>query len=176
MQTLKCWHPDIMEFVTAKQEEEKKAWALIEEGYDGSFNGPAYGSVSFQNVNQSVRSTDEFMEAAVKGEALDLACGSGRSSDRQMDARELLYKISEGTYVCGDPGMQYEDTIQKWHTVKNTGPINSSNPCSEYMHLDNSACNLASLNLRKFQNEDSSFDVARFRRPAGCDHGDGNSG
>ena len=163
MQTLKCWHPDILEFVTAKQEEEKKAWALIEEGYDGSFNGPAYGSVSFQNVNQSVRSTDVFMDAAVKGEMMDLLAAKGGEAVDQIDARELLYKISEGTFVCGDPGMQYEDTIQKWHTVKNTGPINSSNPCSEYMHLDNSACNLASLNLRKFQLEDGSFDVARFR-------------
>ncbi len=163
MQTLKCWHPDIMEFVTAKQYEEKKAWALIEEGYDGSFNGPAYGSVSFQNVNQSVRSTDAFMDAAVKGETMDLVAAKGGEVVGVMDARELLYKISEGTFICGDPGMQYEDTIQKWHTVKNTGPINSSNPCSEYMHLDNSACNLASLNLRKFLLEDGSFDVERFR-------------
>ncbi len=163
MQTLKCWHPDILEFVTAKQEEEKKAWALIEEGYDGSFNGPAYGSVAFQNVNQSVRSTDVFMEAAVKGQKMDLLAAKGGEAVDQIDARELLYKISEGTHVCGDPGMQYEDTIQKWHTVKNSGPINSSNPCSEYMHLDNSACNLASLNLRKFQNEDGSFNVERFR-------------
>ena len=163
MQTLKCWHPDIMEFVTAKQEEEKKAWALIEEGYDGSFNGPAYGSVAFQNVNQSVRVTDEFMEAAVRGDAYTLrAAQDGRPLDT-IDARELLYKISEGTYICGDPGLQYEDTIQKWHTVKKTGPINSSNPCSEYMHLDNSACNLASLNLRKFQKADGTFDVERFR-------------
>ena len=163
MQTLKCWHPDIMQFVTAKQEEEKKAWALIEEGYDGSFNGPAYGSVAFQNVNQSVRTTDEFMDAAVKGESYTLrAAQDGRPLDT-MDARHVLYKIAEGTHICGDPGMQYEDTIQRWHTAKNTGPINSSNPCSEYMHLDNSACNLASLNLRKFQKKDGSFDVERFR-------------
>ena len=163
MQTLKCWHPDILEFVTAKQEEEKKAWALIEEGYDGSFNGPAYGSVAFQNVNQSVRSNDVFMQAAVDNTSMDLLAAKGGEPVGSIDARELLYKISEGTHVCGDPGMQYEDTIQKWHTVKNSGPINSSNPCSEYMHLDNSACNLASLNLRKFQLEDGSFDVERFR-------------
>ncbi len=163
MQTLKCWHPDILEFVTAKQEEERKAWALIEEGYDGSFNGPAYGSVSFQNVNQSVRADDVFLDAAVKGESMKLLAAKGGEPVGEMDARELLYKISEGTHVCGDPGMQYEDTIQKWHTVKNSGPINSSNPCSEYMHLDNSACNLSSLNLRKFQRADSSFDVERFR-------------
>ena len=168
MQTLKCWHPDILEFVTAKQDEERKAWALIEEGYDGSFNGPAYGSVAFQNVNQSVRSTDVFMDAAVKGEKMQLLAAKGGEPVGEMDARDLLYKISEGTHVCGDPGMQYEDTIQKWHTVKNSGPINSSNPCSEYMHLDNSACNLSSLNLRKFQLEDGSFDVERVSAlPAG---------
>lgn len=163
MQTLKVWHPDIMEFVTAKQQEEKKAWALIEEGYDGSFNGPAYGSVAFQNVNQSVRTTDEFMEAAEKGTSFSLRAAQTGEPIQEADARDILYSIAEGTYICGDPGMQYEDTIQKWHTVKNTGPINSSNPCSEYMHVDNSACNLASLNLRKFQLEDGTFDVERFR-------------
>ena len=166
MQTLKCWHPDIMEFVTAKQEEEKKAWALIEQGYDGSFNGPAYGSVAFQNVNQSVRATDTFMDSADNDTTFPiLAAQTGEAVDT-MNARDLLYSISEGTHVCGDPGMQYEDTIQKWHTVKNSGPINSSNPCSEYMHVDNSACNLASLNLRKFQLEDGKFDVERFRAAA----------
>ena len=163
MQTLKVWHPDIMEFVTAKQEEEKKAWALIEEGYDGSFNGPAYGSVAFQNVNQSVRTTDVFMAAADANEDYDLIAAQALEPIDSMNARDVLYAISEGTHVCGDPGMQYEDTIQKWHTVKNSGPINSSNPCSEYMHVDNSACNLASLNLRKFQNEDGTFNVERFR-------------
>ncbi len=163
MQTLKCWHPDVLEFVTAKQEEEKKAWALIEQGYDGSFNGPAYGAVAFQNVNQSVRMTDEFMGAAdarkpyklrgvVYGEVID-----------EVSADDILTRVAEGTHVCGDPGLQYEDTIQQWHTCKNTGPINSSNPCSEYMFLDNSACNLASLNLRKFQKSDGTFDVERFR-------------
>lgn len=163
MQTLKVWHPDILEFVEAKQEEEKKAWALIEEGYDGSFNGPAYGSVAFQNVNQSVRVTDEFMDAADKNTTYGLRSVKSGEVLEQADAAAVLEKISEGTHVCGDPGMQYEDTIQRWHTCKTTGPINSSNPCSEYMFLDNSACNLASLNLRKFQNEDGSFDVERFR-------------
>ncbi|MEQ9104441.1 MAG: vitamin B12-dependent ribonucleotide reductase [Rhodothermales bacterium] len=163
MQTLKVWHPDIMEFVEAKQEEEKKAWALIEQGYDGSFNGPAYGSVAFQNVNQSVRVTDEFMAAADAG--TDYALRSVKSGETvdTMSASAVLEKISEGTHVCGDPGVQYEDTIQKWHTCKNTDAINSSNPCSEYMFLDNSACNLASLNLRKFQDENGVFDVERFR-------------
>ena len=163
MQTLKVWHPDIMQFVTAKQEEEKKAWALIEEGYDGSFNGPAYGSVAFQNVNQSVRATDDFMQAADDDAPYALRAAQTLEPIDEMDARKVLYHIAEGTHICGDPGMQYEDTIQRWHTVKNSGPINSSNPCSEYMHLDNSACNLASLNLRKFRKEDGSFDVERFR-------------
>ena len=163
MQTLKSWHPDILEFVDAKQEEEKKAWALIEEGYDGSFNGPAYGSVAFQNVNQSVRVDDAFMNAAISGGKYGLRGVTTGKVVEEVDAAEVLRKIAEGTHICGDPGVQYEDTIQKWHTVPNSGPINSSNPCSEYMHLDNSACNLASLNLRKFQNEDGSFDVERFR-------------
>ncbi len=163
MQTLKVWHPDILEFVEAKQNEERKAWALIEEGYDGSFNGPAYGSVAFQNVNQSVRVTDEFMSAAAKNSKFGLCGVLDRGVVESIDASDVLHKISEGTHVCGDPGVQYEDTIQKWHTCKNTAPIHSSNPCSEYMFLDDSACNLASLNLRKFQKEDGSFDVERFR-------------
>ncbi|WP_412060749.1 vitamin B12-dependent ribonucleotide reductase [Rubrivirga sp. IMCC45206] len=166
MQTLKVWHPDILEFVQAKQTEEKKAWALIEQGYDGSFNGDAYGSVAFQNVNQSVRLNDAFMEAANKGERFPLtAVTSGEAVD-EVDAEELLLAIAEGTWICGDPGAQYEDTIQRWHTCKNTGPINSSNPCSEYMFLDDSACNLASLNLMKFKADDGTFDVARYRAAA----------
>ena len=163
MQTLKVWHPDIMEFVEAKQEEERKAWALIEEGYDGSFNGPAYGSVAFQNVNQSVRVTDAFMEAAEKGDPFGLCGVTTDKIIEEIDADHILHKMAEGTHVCGDPGVQYEDTIQRWHTCKTTAPIHSSNPCSEYMFLDDSACNLASLNLRKYQHEDGSFDVERFR-------------
>lgn len=163
MQTLKCWHPDIIEFVSAKKEEEKKAWALIEQGYDGSFNGPAYGSVGFQNVNQSVRLTDEFLQKAEAGEMYGLRGVVNNEVIAEIDAEDVLTQIAEGTHICGDPGVQYEDTIQRWHTCKNTGPINSSNPCSEYMFLDNSACNLASLNLRKFQNADGTFDVERFR-------------
>ncbi len=166
MQTLKVWHPDIEEFVTAKLEEERKAWALIEQGYDGSFNGPAYGSVAFQNVNQSVRVTDEFMAAADDNAVFGLRAVKTGEVIEEVDATDLLDKISEGTHVCGDPGMQYEDTIQRWHTCKNHGEINSSNPCSEYMFLDDSACNLASLNLRKYQNEDGTFNVDRFRAAA----------
>ena len=166
MQTLKCWHPDVEQFVEAKQTEEKKAWALIEQGYDGSFNGPAYGAVDFQNVNHSLRVTDAFMEAAERSESFELrAVTTGEVVD-EIDAAELLHKVSEGTYICGDPGLQYEDTIQKWHTVPNTAPINSSNPCSEFMHVDNSSCNLASLNLRKYQRDDGSVDVERLRAAA----------
>ncbi|MYH08133.1 MAG: vitamin B12-dependent ribonucleotide reductase [Rhodothermaceae bacterium] len=163
MQTLKICHPDVMEFIDAKKTEEKKAWALIEQGYDGSFNGPAYGSVAFQNVNQSVRVNDEFMHSAESGALFALRKVTTDEVVTEVDARMVLDRIADGTHICGDPGMQYEDTIQRWHTCKATGPINSSNPCSEYMFLDNSACNLASLNLRKFQQEDGSFDVERFR-------------
>lgn len=167
MQTLRCWHPDVGEFIDAKQNEEQKAWALIEQGYDGSFNGPAYGSVAFQNVNQSVRVTDEFMEK-VRIEGMDpdtvypLRSPATNEVLDHVDVRGLFYSIAHGTYVCGDPGVQYEDTIQKWHTCKASGPINSSNPCSEYMFLDDSACNLASLNLKKFWNG-SEFDIPGFR-------------
>lgn len=129
MQTLKVWHPDIMEFVTAKAKEEKKAWALIEQGYDGSFNGEAYNSVAFQNVNQSVRVTDEFMEAVLARRKFPLKAVTTGKVIEEIDAYELLYKVAEGTWICGDPGLQYEDTIQRWHTCKNSGPINSSNPC-----------------------------------------------
>lgn len=163
MQTLKSWHPDILEFVTAKQQEERKAWALIEEGYDGSFNGPAYGSVAFQNVNQSVRVDDALMHSVQSGSPYNLRGVLDGEAIDTVDGTDVLRKISEGTHVCGDPGVQYEDTIQRWHTCKDSGPINSSNPCSEYMFLDDSACNLASLNLRKFQREDGSFDVERYR-------------
>ncbi|MEL7362406.1 MAG: vitamin B12-dependent ribonucleotide reductase, partial [Bacteroidota bacterium] len=166
MQTLKSWHPDIMEFVNAKKTEEQKAWALIEEGYDGSFNGAAYGSVAFQNVNQSVRLDDAFMEAAVADTDYDLLSVTGDEAVETIPARTILDGIAEGTHLCGDPGVQYEDTIQKWHTCKNSDRINSSNPCSEYMFLDNSACNLASLNLRKYQNADGTFNVERFRAAA----------
>ena len=166
MQTLKCWHPDVMEFVETKQKEEKKAWALIEQGYDGSFNGPAYGSVAFQNVNQSLRVTDEFMEAAAQEETYPLTTVTTNEVVEEVKASKILEKVAEGTHICGDPGLQYEDTIQKWHTCKNTDRINSSNPCSEYMFLDNSACNLASLNLRKYQNDDGSIDVERLRAAA----------
>jgi ribonucleoside-diphosphate reductase alpha chain len=163
MNTLKDWHPDIEEFIDAKQKEEKKAWALIEQGYDGSYNGDAYGSVMYQNENLSVRVSDEFMEAAIEGrEWWTRRVRDGKPCERK-EARGLLLKIAEGTHVCGDPGMQFDSTIHKWHTCKGTDRQNSTNPCSEYLFLDNTACNLASLNLMKFKTADGAFDVERFK-------------
>src|ERR1700726_4744728 len=163
MNTLKDWHPDIEEFIDAKQKEEKKAWALIEQGYDGSYNGDAYGSVMYQNENLSVRVSDEFMEAALKGrEWWTRRVTDGQSCERK-EARALLRKVAEGTWICGDPGMQFDSTVHKWHTCKGTGRQNSANPCSEYLFLDNTACNLASLNLMKFKAADGVFDVDRFK-------------
>lgn len=157
-------HPDIEEFIKCKVEEEKKAWALIEAGYDSSLDGPAYGSVFFQNANNSVRVTDEFMQAVLEDrEWKTRYVTSGEVCDTYK-ARDLLRMIAEGTYFCGDPGMQFDSTINDWHTCSVTGRINASNPCSEYMHLDNSACNLASLNLLKFLRDDGVFDVEAFRR------------
>ena len=163
MNTLKDWHPDIEEFIDAKQKEERKAWALIEQGYDGSYNGDAYGSVMYQNENLSVRVSDEFMEAALEGrEWWTRRVIDGQPCERK-EARALLRKIAEGTHICGDPGMQFDTTIHKWHTCKGTGRQNSTNPCSEYLFLDNTACNLASLNLLKFKTADGEFDVERFK-------------
>src|SRR5438067_395515 len=163
MNTLKDWHPDIEEFIEAKQKEEKKAWALIEQGYDGSYNGDAYGSVMYQNENLSVRVSDEFMHAALAGEEWWTRRVRDGSPCERKDARSLLHKIAEGTHICGDPGMQFDSTIHKWHTCKGTGRQNSTNPCSEYLFLDNTACNLASLNLMKFKKADGVFDVERFK-------------
>ena len=163
MNTLKDWHPDIEEFIDAKQKEEKKAWALIEQGYDGSYNGDAYGSVMYQNENVSVRVSDEFMDAALEGREWWTRRVTDGKPCECKDARTLLRKIAEGTYTCGDPGMQFDSTIHKWHTCKGTDRQNSTNPCSEYLFLDNTACNLASLNLMKFKTADGDFDVERFK-------------
>ncbi|MBN8456752.1 MAG: vitamin B12-dependent ribonucleotide reductase [Verrucomicrobia bacterium] len=163
MNTLKDWHPDIEEFIEAKTLEEKKAWALIEQGYDGSYNGDAYGSVMYQNENLSVRVSDEFMKAAVENrEWWTKRVVDGQPCEKK-NARELLRKIAEGTHICGDPGMQFDTTIHEWHTCKGTGRQNSTNPCSEYLFLDNTACNLSSLNLMRFKRADGSFDTDRFR-------------
>ncbi len=163
MNTIRDTHGDVEEFITAKQKEEKKAWALIEQGYDGSFNGEAYGSVMYQNENLSVRVSDEFMQAAVDGrEWWTRATVSGKPLEKK-DASQLLDLIAEGTWICGDPGLQYDGAIQRWHTCSGTEPIHSTNPCSEYVFLNNTACNLASLNLVKFQKPDGSFDVERYK-------------
>jgi ribonucleoside-diphosphate reductase alpha chain len=163
MNTLKDWHPDIEEFIDAKQKEERKAWALIQQGYNGSYNGEAYGSVMYQNENVSVRVSDEFMDAALEGrEWWTRRVTDGKPCEKK-DARALLHKIAEGTWICGDPGMQFDTTIDKWHTCKGTDRQNSTNPCSEYLFLDNTACNLASLNLMKFKTADGDFDVERFK-------------
>ncbi|MGH7951627.1 MAG: vitamin B12-dependent ribonucleotide reductase [Limisphaerales bacterium] len=163
MNTLRDWHGDIEEFIDAKQKEEKKAWALIEQGYDGSYNGDAYGSVMYQNENLSVRVSDEFMQAALAGkEWWTRSITTGKPLEKK-DAAKLLFKIAEGTHICGDPGMQYDGAIHKWHTCKSTEPIHSTNPCSEYVFINNTACNLASLNLMKFKREDGKFDIERFK-------------
>jgi ribonucleoside-diphosphate reductase alpha chain len=163
MNTLRDWHADVEEFIDAKQKEEKKAWALIEQGYDGSFNGDAYGSVMYQNENLSIRVSDAFMQAALDGkEWWTRSVTTGKPLEKK-DAATLLNKIAEGTWTCGDPGLQYDGAIQKWHTCKGTEPIHSTNPCSEYVFLNNTACNLASLNLMKFKQPDGRFDVERFK-------------
>ena len=150
MVILNADHPDIVEFINCKVEEEKKAWALIDAGYDGSFTGPAYSSVFFQNSNNSVRVTDEFMRAVLDDGTWEThAVRDGAVMDTYQ-ARDLMRLIAEGTHVCGDPGMQFDTTINEWHTCPNTDRIYASNPCSEYMFLNDSACNLASINLMKF--------------------------
>jgi ribonucleoside-diphosphate reductase alpha chain len=163
MQILDCDHPDVDEFIGCKAREEKKAHALIDAGYDGSVNGEAYQSVFFQNSNLSVRVTDEFMKAVeADGTWTTRARTSGKPVD-ELRARDLYHHICEAAWQCGDPGMQYDDTINRWHTCKGTDRIYASNPCSEYMFLDDTACNLASLNLMKFRLEDGEFDSAAFK-------------
>jgi ribonucleoside-diphosphate reductase alpha chain len=163
MVILNADHPDVMEFINCKVEEEKKAWALIDAGYDGSFTGTAYTSVFFQNSNNSVRVTDDFMRAVLDdGDWTTKAVRDG-SPMTTYKARELMRGIAEGTWTCGDPGMQFDTTVNEWHTCSSTARINASNPCSEYMFLDDSACNLASINLMKFVKADGEFDVLAFK-------------
>ncbi|HMD13124.1 MAG TPA: vitamin B12-dependent ribonucleotide reductase, partial [Bacteroidota bacterium] len=157
-------HPDIMEFIRCKSDEEKKAWALIDAGYNGGFNVPggAYDSVFYQNANHSVRATDAFMRAAIDDkEWTTKSVRDGKTMDT-LRARDVIKEMSEAAWICGDPGMQFHSTINNWHTCSNTAPINSSNPCSEYMFLDDTACNLASLNLMKFRTDDGEFDTESF--------------
>jgi ribonucleoside-diphosphate reductase alpha chain len=157
-------HPDIEEFIDCKVKEERKAYALGAAGYDMSLNGEAWASIQFQNANNSVRVTDEFMRAALEGRDWDLKAVTTGETLATVKASDLLRRIAAAAWECGDPGMQYDTTINDWHTCPNSGRINASNPCSEYMHLDNSACNLASLNLMKFLDEEGNFLVEDFRR------------
>src|SRR2546425_6439876 len=162
MVVLNADHPEVVAFIRCKAEEERRAWALIAAGYDASLDGPAYGSIFFQNANNSVRVSDEFMQAAVAGRPWQTRFVTSGEVCETMGARDLLRMIADATHQCGDPGMQFDSTINDWHTCPNSGRINASNPCSEYMHVDDSACNLASLNLMKFRRENGSFDVEAF--------------
>jgi len=159
-------HPDVLEFIDSKMLEEKKAWALIEQGYDPSFTGEAYGSVFFQNANHSVRVTDTFMRAVeTNGDWTTHAIVDGKPVET-LKARDIFRRMAEAAHLCGDPGIQYDTTINDWHTSANTDRIYASNPCSEYMFLNDTACNLASLNLMKFVREDGEFDVEDYRYAA----------
>jgi len=156
-------HPDIVEFIECKYKEEQKAHALIREGYDSAIDGEAYTSIFFQNANHSVRVSDDFMRAVLQDKDWWTKNVIDGQPAEKLRAKDLLYKMAESTWHCGDPGMQYDTTVNRWHTCKNTARINASNPCSEYMFLDDTACNLASLNLMKYVNSSGTFDVEAFR-------------
>jgi ribonucleoside-diphosphate reductase alpha chain len=160
-------HPDIEEFIWCKAKEERKARVLEQAGYDMSLDSPDWASIQYQNANNSVRVSDAFMEAAVEGREFSLTARTDGSVVETVDARELLRQVAAAAWECADPGVQYDTTINAWHTLPNTGRINASNPCSEYMSIDDSACNLASLNLMKFRREDGEFDVEAFEHA--CD-------
>ncbi|MDQ3123907.1 MAG: vitamin B12-dependent ribonucleotide reductase [bacterium] len=163
MVILNADHPDVLEFIWCKAIEERKARVLKEAGFDMDLDGKDSFSVQYQNANNSVRVTDDFMQAVLEDKDWELrAVTTGRSVET-IRARELFRQVAEAAWECADPGMQFDTTINRWHTTPNAGPINGSNPCSEYMHLDNSACNLASLNLLKFLQDDSSFDIEAFK-------------
>ncbi len=156
-------HPDIVEFIESKMKEERKAHVLIAQGYDSGIDGDAYGSIFFQNANHSVRVTDDFMRAAEEDRDWWTRNVTDGQPAEKLRARDLLSKIADSTWHCGDPGMQYDTTVNRWHTCKNTARINASNPCSEYMFLDDTACNLASLNLMKYRASNGQFDVDAFK-------------
>ena len=156
-------HPEIVDYIDWKLKEENKAKALIAAGYPADFNGEAYGTVSGQNSNNSVRITDDFMNAYLQGDSWKTTYRTSGEVADEYDARMLIEKIAYAAWACADPGVQFDSTIQKWHTCKNTDRINASNPCSEYLFLDDSACNLASINLVKFLNDDGGFDIEGFR-------------
>jgi len=157
-------HPDIVEFIECKAREEKKAWSLIDAGYEASVDGEAYASIFFQNANNSVRVTDEFMQAVEQDGFWQTRERNTGDVVNNYRARDLMKKIAESAYFCGDPGMQFDTAVNKWHTCRNSGPINASNPCSEYMFLDDSACNLASFNLMRFVDGNGTFDATGFRK------------
>ena len=159
-------HPDIVSFINCKAEEEKKAWALIDAGYDGGFNVPggAYDSVFYQNANHSIRVSDEFMKAVLEDKEFWTKAVKGGMPVEKFRARDLMKQIADAAWLCGDPGIQFHTTINNWHTCSGTAPIHSSNPCSEYMFLDDSACNLASLNLLKFRRANGDIDVEAFKK------------
>jgi len=163
MVILDAGHPDVLEFIDSKAHEEQKAWALIEAGYDPSFTGEAYGSVFFQNANHSVRVTDEFMQAVVDDKDWTTHAVVGGEPMDTYKAKDIFRRMAEAAHLCGDPGIQYDTTINDWHTSANTDRIHASNPCSEYMFLNDTACNLASLNLMKFVGKDGEFDVDAYR-------------
>src|SRR3954454_2443251 len=160
-------HPDIEEFIWCKAKEERKARVLEAAGYDMSLDSPDWASIQYQNANNSVRVSDTFMQAAAEGSEFNLTARTDGSVVATVEARELLRQIAHAAWECADPGVQYDTTINSWHTSPNTGRINASNPCSEYMHIDDSACNLASLNLMKFRREDGELDVEAFEHA--CD-------
>ncbi len=155
-------HPDILDFVWCKAREEEKALALREAGFDMSIDGEGFSSIQYQNANNSVRVSDEFMQRAERGEEWELIARTTGRPIASLDARDVLRQIADAAWRCADPGVQYDSTINEWHTCPNSGRINASNPCSEYMHVDDSACNLASLNLMKFRREDGTLDVEAF--------------
>ncbi|MBI4137769.1 MAG: adenosylcobalamin-dependent ribonucleoside-diphosphate reductase [Candidatus Sungbacteria bacterium] len=163
MVVLNADHPDVMQFIRCKAEEERKVRALIEQGYNMyDLNDPAWNSIQYQNANNSVRVTDEFMHAFENDETIPLRSVVGGEVVEEVRPREIMRSIAQAAWECGDPGMQYDTTINRWHTASNTGRINASNPCSEYMHLDDSACNLASINLITYLNSDQSFNARDF--------------
>lgn len=156
-------HPDVEEFIWCKVKEERKAHALISAGYNPALDGEVYNNIFYQNANNSIRVTDEFMKAAVEGGKYNTRYVTSGEVHEEKDARDVLRQISEAAWECGDPGLQYDGVIQRWHTAANTDRIYATNPCSEYVFLDDTACNLASLNLMKFRNDDATFDVASFK-------------
>jgi len=163
MVILNVEHPDIVDFIMCKAREEKKAWALIDAGYDGSMDGEAYSTIQYQNANNSVRASDEFMQAVVKDKEWSTKYVTTGEIADTYKAKDILTKIAEATHICGDPGMQFDTTINRWHTCPNSGRINASNPCSEFVFLDDTACNLSSINLLACRDEKGEFDIEKFK-------------